>query len=81
VHCAYFNLPRVQEDAAIDLWDDLTPELVSSAVATALAVAQAVEGGRFWPPALLREDWDEFARIFPDAIESDVDRSALVAAR
>jgi ATP-dependent helicase/nuclease subunit B len=77
VHCAYFNLPRVQEDAAIALWDDLTPELVSSAVATAQAVAQAIETGRFWPPAPLREDWDEFARIFPEGIESDVDRSAL----
>lgn len=80
VHCAYFNLPRVQEDASIALWDELTPELVSSAVATAKAVAQAIGAGRFWPPAPLREDWDEFARIFPEGIESDVDRSALVAA-
>jgi ATP-dependent helicase/nuclease subunit B len=80
VHCAYFNLPRVQEDAAIAFWDDLTPDLVSSAVATAQAVARAIEAGRFWPPAPLREDGDEFARIFPEGIESDVDRSDLEAA-
>ncbi|MDD3179921.1 MAG: PD-(D/E)XK nuclease family protein [Opitutaceae bacterium] len=79
VHCAYFNLPKVQEDAAIAVWNDFTPDLLSSALATAQAVAKAIEAGRFWPPAPIREDWDEFARLFPGSIDCDVDQSAIVA--
>ena len=80
VHCAYFNLPSVQEDAGIVPWDDLGPGLASSAVAAAQAVAQAIEGGRFWPPAPIRAERDPFARLFPNGIGEEVDPSALLAA-
>lgn len=60
----YFNLPKAVGETAIDLWNDLTPEVLASAQACAEGVAAAIRAGDFWPPAELPAARDPLAALF-----------------
>lgn len=71
----YFILPRTKEDAAVELWDELSPEHLAGAERCAIAVARAIAEARFWPPAPGDNLDDTLAALFPDGLEADVDAS------
>jgi ATP-dependent helicase/nuclease subunit B len=55
----YFLLPPALEDTRVQVWDDLTPEMLDSARRCAEGVCQAIRKGSFWPPAE-RVMYDDF---------------------
>ncbi len=77
---AYFNLPKSREKAGLEDFAELTSALLESAVACAAAVVREVRAGHFWPPNLdLREDYDDFAPLFPDGIGAAVEAEDFAA--
>jgi ATP-dependent helicase/nuclease subunit B len=73
----YFLIPRTKEDCAVVEWTELSRELIDQAECCAIAVAKAIEAGRFWPPAPSPRWRDEIGRLFPDGVETDFDSSLL----
>lgn len=78
--CGYFNLPKNTGETGIDPWSDLTPEAEESAWVCARGIVAAIRAGRFWPPAPLKPDEDEFARLFPGGLLRAVDPVEISAA-
>lgn len=68
----YFVLPKTSADAAILLWSDLTPEHLAHAERCAIAAADAIARGRFWPPAEKTRGDEPSDYLFPDGIEANV---------
>lgn len=60
---AYFHLPQASADAKIEEFD-LPAELVDSALAAARGVIAGIRARRFWPPAAMSPDLDDFALLF-----------------
>ena len=77
VECAYFNLPKVNNDTGIYLWPQLDLILHSSALACAEGIIKAIQNRLFWPPAehIL---YDDFAELFPDTIENAIDITPFI---
>jgi ATP-dependent helicase/nuclease subunit B len=77
VSAGYFILPKTKEETGLRTWDDLTPEHLQHAEQAAVAVAEAVAAGRFWPPAakLAYEHPSDY--LFPDDVERNVDGAAM----
>jgi hypothetical protein len=76
VAAGYFVLPKTKENTAIRLWEQLTPEHLLHAEATAKAIGRAVAQGRFWPPAE-KGYADDFDYLFPDGVLAAVDSAAM----
>lgn len=75
---AYFNLAKTLEESELARWDDFSPAHLDSALACAEAVIRQIKAGVFWPPNPdVREDYDDFAPLFPDGIENSVEASAF----
>ena len=62
--CGYFNLPKAAGETALALWPELTGELFAAAAACTDGVAAAIQAGRFWPPAEIPAERDDFAPLF-----------------
>lgn len=77
---AYFNLAKTVDKSGLSRWDDFTQSHLDSARACAEAIIGQIKAGIFWPPNPdVREDYDDFAPLFPDGIEKSVDKSAFEA--
>ncbi|WPJ96039.1 PD-(D/E)XK nuclease family protein [Coraliomargarita algicola] len=75
---AYINLAKTLEKSEIAPWEDFTQSHVDSAIACAEALIRQIKAGVFWPPNPdLREDYDDFAPLFPDGIENSVKAEAF----
>jgi ATP-dependent helicase/nuclease subunit B len=68
----YFLLPKTKEETRLRLWEDLAPEQVLHAEACAVAVAEAVASGRFWPAAAKLAYPHDTDYLFPDGIDLNV---------
>ena len=74
----YFNLGNTLEKSSILRWEDFTESHLDSAYHCAEAVIQQIKDGIFWPPNPdVREQYDDFAALFPDGIENTVDAEAF----
>lgn len=77
---AYFNLAKTLDKSGLARWEDFTQSHLDSARACAVAVIGQIKSGVFWPPNPdVREDYDDFAPLFPDGIEKSVDKTAFEA--
>lgn len=77
---AYFNLAKTLEKSERAPWEGFTQSHLDSARACAEAVIRQIKAGIFWPPNPdVREDYDDFAPLFPDGIENSVDPAAFSA--
>jgi ATP-dependent helicase/nuclease subunit B len=75
---AYFNLGKTLDKSGIERWDDFTESHLDSALDCASAVIAQIKAGIFWPPNQdVREEYDDFAPLFPDGIENSVDAEAF----
>ncbi|MGJ8641158.1 MAG: PD-(D/E)XK nuclease family protein [Opitutaceae bacterium] len=75
---AYFNLANTVEKSGIEYWENFTDSHLDSAKACATAIIDQIKQGVFWPPNPdVREDYDEFAPLFPDGIENSVEIEAF----
>lgn len=61
----YVALGMAQNDVRLDLWEDMTPELLDSARRCALGVITAIRAKQFWPPAE-KTTYDDFKSILFD---------------
>lgn len=61
----YVALGMAQNDVRLDLWEEMTPELLESARQCALGVIAAIQAKRFWPPAE-KTTYDDFKSILFD---------------
>ncbi|MGZ0655363.1 PD-(D/E)XK nuclease family protein [Coraliomargarita sp. W4R72] len=75
---AYVNLAKTLEKSEIARWENFTQSHIDSALACAEAVIRQIKAGIFWPPNPdVREDYDDFAPLFPDGIENSVEPEAF----
>lgn len=75
---AYFNLGNTLERCSIERWEDFSDSHLESAEQCATAVIEQIKAGIFWPPNPdVRENYDEYAALFPDGIENSVDPEAF----
>lgn len=75
---AYFNIGNTLQKSAIARWGDFTESHIDSARDCAAAIIQQIKDGVFWPPNPdVREQYDDFAPLFPDGIENSVDVEAF----
>ncbi len=73
VTCGYFNLPKAAGETGVSLWDGYDTDVQCAAMRCAEGVTTAVQARRFWPPAELPADYDDFAALFHEGVESSVD--------
>ena len=73
VECGYFNLPKAAGETGIAVWGGYTGELQAAARRCAEGVVAAVQARRFWPPAELPAEWDDFAGLFFQGAEASVE--------
>ena len=66
ISVGYFNLPKAATETRIEMFDLDTRDgdLYPPALAAARAVIAGIRAGRFWPPAELPADHDDFALLF-----------------
>ena len=64
VTVGHFHLPRAVTSTGLQLWDDLSDDLIQSAWACAQGVVADIERRTFWPPAPLVK-YDTFETLFP----------------
>ncbi|MDF3057205.1 MAG: ATP-dependent nuclease subunit [Rariglobus sp.] len=64
VGCGYFNLPKAAGETGVALWNGYDSSLQAAAIGCAEGVVRAVQARRFWPPAELPADYDDFAVLF-----------------
>ncbi len=77
---AYFNLAKTLDKSGLTRWEDFTQSHLDSALACAEAIIGQIKAGVFWPPNPdVREDYDDFAPLFPDGIEKSVNKEAFEA--
>ena len=75
---AYFNLARTLEKSGMAPWDDFTQSHLESAQACTRAIIRQIKAGIFWPPnTSIRENYDDFASLFPDGIDHSVEAEAF----
>jgi len=75
---AYFNLAKTLEKSELARWEDFTQSHIDSALNCAEAIIRQIKDGIFWPPNPdVREDYDDFAPLFPDGIENSVETEAF----
>ncbi len=75
---AYINLAKTQDKSAFDYWEDFSDDHLAAARDCALATIRQIKDGVFWPPnQRIREEYDDFAPLFPDGIENAVDTDAF----
>ena len=79
VACGYFNLPKAAGETGVLLWDGYDSEVQAAAMRCARGVVEAVQARRFWPPAELPADYDDFAGLFPQGAEASVEWHGLPA--
>ncbi len=73
VTCGYFNLPKAAGETGVSLWSGYDAALQEAAMTCAQGVAESVTERRFWPPAELPADYDEFGGLFPQGAALSVD--------
>ena len=83
VQCGYINLPKAAGEAALEVWEALTPDLQASAERCAEGAAAAIVAGEFWPPAEVDRDRDDWAELFHQGCADSIDagRAAELSAR
>ena len=68
----YFLLPRTKEETRICSFNFLPQDLLNSARKCAIAIAEAISAGRFWPPSTSYATRnDPLKLLYPDGIESN----------
>jgi len=80
VACGYFNLPKAVGETGLSLWTGYDADVQAAAMRCAEGVVAAVQARRFWPPAELPPDNDDFAVLFPQGAEASVEWPAEVRA-
>jgi ATP-dependent helicase/nuclease subunit B len=78
IRAGYFNLPRESDAAGVNLWDELTEEVLASAAECATGVVEDIRARRFWPPAA-KVDFDDFESLFPAGATAGVDGEGFAA--
>ena len=73
VACGYFNLPKAAGETGLSLWTGYDADVQAAAMRCAEGVVAAVQARRFWPPAELPPDHDDFAVLFPQGAEASVE--------
>ncbi len=69
----YFILPKTKEETELRIWEELGPDRLREAETCAVAVAEAIRSGRFWPPAP-RPGWDDaYAALFPEGVAASLE--------
>ncbi len=76
VACGYFNLPKAAGETGLAIWTGYDAEVQASAIRCAEGVVAAVKARRFWPPAELPVEGDEFGVLFPQGAEASVEWTA-----
>lgn len=76
VACGYFNLPKAAGETGLAIWTGYDAEVQASAMRCAEGVVAAVKARRFWPPAELPVERDEFGVLFPQGAEASVEWAA-----
>ena len=74
----YFVLPKTKDATELRPWDDFTPADLAAAAACLRGALAAMRAGRFWPPAAMPPDFDDYAPWFPEGITAIVDPADLV---
>ncbi len=64
VTCGYFNLPKAAGETGMSLWSGYDSTVQAAAMACAEGVMAAVQARRFWPPAEMPPDYDDFSVLF-----------------
>lgn len=72
VACGYFNLPKAAGETGVSVWTGYDGGVQAAAMRCAEGVAAAVQARRFWPPAELPSDNDDFAQLFLQGAEASV---------
>ena len=73
---AYFNLPKAVSETRIETWE-LSPDILAAAERCAKGVIAAMRQGIFWPQGKVDPRYDDFAAIFPAAVEECVNAAGL----
>lgn len=73
VACGYFNLPKAAGETGVSVWNGYNADVQAAATRCAEGVAAAVQARRFWPPAELPPDNDDFAQLFLHGAEASVE--------
>ena len=77
---AYFNLAKTLDKSGLCRWDSFSLDHLDSARNCAESIINQIKAGIFWPPNPdVREDYDDFAPLFPDGIEKSVNKAAFEA--
>ncbi len=76
VETAYFNLPKAQEDAGVQVWSGYAEELAESVRGCVAGLTADLRRASFWPPNP-RPGHDRFSEIFSPDLESVVDAAAF----
>jgi len=70
VAVGYINLPRAISEGKLEMWEELTPDILEAGRACAEGVIASIQKGQFWPPSE-HIKYDDFkALIFDDACRS-----------
>lgn len=72
----YFNLPPAVSETAVNMWDELTDELMASARECARGVIRSIRAGIFWPPAS-RVEYDDFEPLTFGVVTESFDATLL----
>ncbi|MDD5093904.1 MAG: PD-(D/E)XK nuclease family protein [Dehalococcoidia bacterium] len=72
IEFGYFNLPKAITETGLTIWEDFNDKLMKSSKGCAEGVIEDIQNGRFWPPAA-KVQYDDFAALFPAAIEDCVE--------
>ena len=81
VACGYFNLPKAAGETGVAIWTGYDADVQAAAMRCAEGVVAAVQARRFWPPAELSVEHDDFGVLFPQGAEASVEWPATEEVR
>jgi ATP-dependent helicase/nuclease subunit B len=81
VACGYFNLPKAAGETGVAIWTGYDADVQAAAMRCAEGVVAAVQARRFWPPAELPVEHDDFGVLFPQGAEASVEWPATEEVR
>jgi ATP-dependent helicase/nuclease subunit B len=73
VACGYFNLPKAAGETGVAIWTGYDADVQAAAMRCTEGIVAAVKRRRFWPPAELPVEHDEFGVLFQQGAEASVE--------